>query len=63
MPTLAERLDGIVDGYYGDSYDYRLIKTVLEEVDFLYSRSILHEKRLGRFIDIIEGSKADATGN
>lgn len=54
MRSLADALDRIVDGYYGDSDDYRLLKEVLEEVDFLYSRGILEERKLGRFVDIIK---------
>jgi hypothetical protein len=35
--------------------DLSLISSVLEEVDFLYSRGILEERKLGRLVDIIKG--------
>lgn len=62
--TLVQKFYGIVDGYYEPSDDFHLIKNILEEVEFLYSRGILREKYLGRFIDIIENggrTKTDLT--
>jgi len=32
-PTLVERLDNIVDGYYSDSEDYKVLKEALQRVD------------------------------
>jgi len=54
LATLVDRLDGIIDGYYGDSYDYELIRAILEEIEILNSRGILKEKNLGRLIEILQ---------
>ena len=32
-PTYVERLDRIVDGYYGDSEDYKVLRTLLGMID------------------------------
>lgn len=53
--TLTDKFLGIVDGYYSESYDFETIHKVLEEVDFLYSRGLLVDAKLGRLKDYLDG--------
>lgn len=61
MPTLVATFRKVlIDESYepggGQEFakDYKLLIDVLDEVDFLYSRGILEEKKLGRLIDIVK---------
>jgi len=59
--TLVDKFIEITEGHSTDD-DFRLISEVLREVDFLYSRGLLEEKKLGRFVDIINsGGKLERT--
>lgn len=53
ITTLEQKFRGIVDGYYDGSSDFNILVEVLNELDFLYSRGMIEQVKLGRLQTIL----------